>query len=208
MSSTYSGILKKLSRPLTGRSRILVIIAALILLVTYLVPLWHMQFYSQQYPEGLDLYIYNYHLTGGDDGNDLTEINVLNHYIGMRELVSENFTEFKWIPMIIGLILVLTMRAGLVGTLGSVFDVLMVSVYFGLFSLWSFWHKLSSYGQELDPTAAVKVEPFTPPIFGHKMVGQFQVSSYPGVGTWIFLIFGLLMIAGMLFTLRKQAVDE
>ena len=126
----------------------------------------------------------------------------------MRELVSENFTEFKWIPMIIGLIFVLTMRAGLVGTLGSVFDVLMVSVYFGLFSLWSFWHKLSSYGQELDPTAAVKVEPFTPPIFGHKMVGQFQVSSYPAVGTWIFLIFGLLMIAGMFFTLRKQPVDE
>ena len=39
---------------------------------------------------------------GGDDGNDLTEINVLNHYIGMAELKPADFTELKWIPLVIG----------------------------------------------------------------------------------------------------------
>ena len=31
---------------------------------------------------------------------------------------------------------------------------------------------LNSYGHNLDPKAAVQVDPFTPPIFGMKMVGQ------------------------------------
>jgi hypothetical protein len=182
----------------------LVIVAALILPLTFLTPLWHMEFWAQQYPEGLNLYIHSHALIGGDDGNDLTEINVLNHYIGMRELVQENFNELKWIPLIVGLITILTLRAGFIGRLGSILDVVMVSLYFGAFSLWSFWRKLALYGHELDPKAAVKVDPFTPPVFGHRMVGQFQVWSYPSLGTYLFLLFGLLLLAGMFFTWKRS----
>ena len=45
-------------------------------------------------------------------------------------------------------------------------DVLVLYLYFALFSLWSFGYKLYSYGHNLAPTAAVKVPPFMPPIFG------------------------------------------
>jgi O-antigen/teichoic acid export membrane protein len=166
-----------------------------------------MQFVAQQYPEGLDLYIYTHMLDSGDDGNDLNEINILNHYIGMRELVQEDFNELKWIPLLVGLIMVLTLRAALIGTLSSVLDIVMVSAYFAAFSLWSFWHKLYRYGHDLDPTAAVKVEPFTPPVFGHKMVGQFEVWSYPALGTYVFAAFGILLLAGMILTWRKINLD-
>lgn len=159
-----------------------------------------MSFWAQQYPEGLELHIYSHSLIGGDGGNDLTEINVLNHYIGMAELKEEDFTELKWIPLIVGLLGVLTLRAAFVGTIGSVIDVIMISVYFGLFSLWSFYHKLHSYGYNLDPKASVNVDPFTPPVFGHKMVGQFEVWSYPAVGTYLFVLFGLLLIGGLYFS--------
>ena len=74
---------------------LLVLLAALLLIPTFLVPLWNMTFVAQQYPEGLDLYIFSHNLVGGDDGNDLTEINVLNHYIGMAELRPADFTELK-----------------------------------------------------------------------------------------------------------------
>ena len=86
MATLYQRMLTALDRPLTTSSRLLVLLAALALVPTFLVPLWHMTFVAQQYPEGLDLYIYSHDLVGGDDGNDLTEINVLNHYIGMAEL--------------------------------------------------------------------------------------------------------------------------
>ena len=91
----YDRFLKALGRPLTPLSRGLVALAALLVVASLFVPLWHMTFVAQQYPEGLDLYIYSYDLVGGDDGNDLTEINVLNHYIGMAELKPADFNELK-----------------------------------------------------------------------------------------------------------------
>jgi len=185
-----------------------VLAAALILIPTFFVPLWQMTFVAQQYPEGLDLYVYSHNLVGGDDGNDLTEINVLNHYIGMAELKPADFTELKWIPLVIGLLGILTLRAATIGTLRSLVDVIMVSAYFGGFSLWSFWYKLNYYGANLDPKASVQVEPFMPPMFGYKLVGQFDVWSYPATGTYLFLVFGLLLLAGCWLTWREAGPAE
>ena len=194
-----------LDRPLLGKGRLLVAAAALCLVPTFFVPLWHMSFWAQQYPEGLELYVYSHALVGGDQGNDLTEINVLNHYIGMDELREEDFTELKWIPLVIGLIGVLTLRSAAIGNLRSLVDVAVISTYFGGFSLWSFWYKLDFYGKHLDPKAAVTVDPFTPPVFGHKMVGQFEVWSYPALGSYFLAGFGLLLLAGIFFTWRRDA---
>ncbi len=156
----------------------------------------------------MDLYIYSHNLLGGDGGNDLTEINVLNHYIGMAELQPEDFTELKWIPLVVGLIGVLTLRSAAIGNLRSVLDIMVISAYFGVFSLWSFWYKLDFYGKNLDPRAAVQVDPFTPPVLGHKMVGQFEVWSYPALSTYFFIAFGLLLLGGFYFTWRTSTVGS
>ena len=203
MHDVFHDLTEKLNRPLTLYGRILVLVAALLLPLSFTTPLWHMDFWAQQYPEGLELFIYSHALIGGDDGNDLQEINVLNHYIGMKELKAEDFTELKWIPLVLGAITVLTLRSVVVGTLGSVLDLLVVSSYFGLFSLWSFWYKLRAYGHDLDPRAAVQVDPFTPPVFGHKMVGQFEVWSYPSPGTWLVVGFGVFLVAGFIVSWRQ-----
>ena len=205
MKSFYDRFLKALDVPLTPLSRILAAVAALLIVGSMVVPLWHMTFVAQQYPEGLDLYIYSHDLVGGDDGNDLTEINVLNHYIGMAELEPADFTELKWLPLVIGLIIVLTLRAAAIGNLRSLIDVIVLSGYFGAFSLWSFWYKLGYYGANLDPRASVQVEPFMPPMFGYKLVGQFDVWSYPTWGTWLFLAYGLLLAAAVFLTWRSRA---
>lgn len=205
MRDVFHDLTEKLHQPLSLPGRLLVLAAAIVLAATFLFPLWHMTFVAQQYPEGLELYIYSHALVGGDDGNDLTEINVLNHYIGMKELIPEDFSELKWIPLVLGAIIVLSLRSVVVGTLGSVLDVLVLSGYFGAFSLWSFWYKLSTYGHELDPRAAVKVDPFTPPVFGYNMVGQFEVWSYPSPGTWLMLAFGLLLLAALVVSWRETS---
>ena len=207
MASRYQRMLTALDRPLKPLSRLLVLLAALALVPTFLVPLWHMTFVAQQYPEGLDLYIYTHDLVGGDDGNDLTEINVLNHYIGMAGLKPADFTELKWIPLVIGLIGVLTLRAAAIGNLRSVLDVVVIAIYVGGFSMWSFGFKLRAYGMNLDPRAAVHVDPFMPPMFGYKQVGQFDVWSYPALGTYLFLAFGLLLLAAFFLTWRRQERD-
>ena len=78
------------------------LIARALLTVTYLLPLWNLTMFAPQYPEGLRLDIYCYKLDGGNAGQDVKEINVLNHYIGMRDLVNAEFTEFKWMPFVVG----------------------------------------------------------------------------------------------------------
>lgn len=204
MQEKIKKINQYMSTPVALNGRIAIIIAALLLLPSLITPLWKLNFGAQQYPEGLELFIYPDKMVGGDDGNDLTEINVLNHYIGMDELRQEDFAEFKWIPLIIGLMFVLSLRAAVVGTLLSLVDILVFMGYFAAFSLWRFWSMLSSYGHSLDPRAAVQVQPFTPPIFGSKMVGQFSVTSYPSIGGLFFFLFIVLILLAVFFTVKSK----
>jgi hypothetical protein len=122
----------------------------------------------------------------------------------MAELKPSDFSELQWVPLLTGLIAVLVLRAATVGNLRSLIDILLVLFYFGGFSLWSFWYKLHYYGSNLDPRASVKVEPFMPPMFGYKLVGQFDVWSYPSWGSYFFGLVGILLIGGVWFTWRHR----
>ncbi|MEK7249118.1 MAG: hypothetical protein AAB209_01720, partial [Bacteroidota bacterium] len=79
--------------PIDFRSRVLVVVGALMLLPTFFFPLWNLTLYSNQFPDGLVLNIYSSKLEGGKTANrdDLKEINSLNHYIGMRALKEDDF---------------------------------------------------------------------------------------------------------------------
>ena len=87
-------------------------------------------------------------------------------------------------------------------------DVLAIVLYFGLFSMWSFYHKLYDFGHNLDPRASVYVDPFTPPLFGYNTVGQFEVWSYPSPGTWFMLAFGLLLVAALLVSWKQTSTHS
>src|SRR5215472_390054 len=138
-----------LSAPLGVGPRGLIVIATVLMLPAYLTPLWKLTMFAPQYPDGLRLSIYSYKLEGGNGGQDIKEINVLNHYIGMRDLTVEDFTQFKWLPFAIGAITLLFLRAAVMGEVAQLVDVLVLFAYFGLFSLWSFGYTLYRYGHDL-----------------------------------------------------------
>jgi hypothetical protein len=192
-----------LDKPLGLTPRFILIAAACLLVVAFFFPLWNLTMFAPQYPEGLRLDIYNYQLVGGHAGQDIKEINLLNHYIGMHDLATEDFTEFKWMPFVIGVLGLLFLRAAVHGKMASLVDVLMLYVYFGLFSLWSFAFKLYSYGHNLAPTASVRVPPFMPPVFGYKQLANFEVYSYPGVGSYALGLVVLLLCAAAFFGWRE-----
>jgi hypothetical protein len=123
----------------------------------------------------------------------------------MRALKEEDFTEFKWIPFVVGGVILLALRAIVLGKMSKLVDVVVSFTYFGLFSLWTFYHKLYLYGHELDPTAAVKVPPFTPPIFGHTTMANFEVYSYPDVGSYFMGGFVVCLLAAIWFS-RKGSL--
>jgi hypothetical protein len=197
-----------LDHPLHLPPRLLILAAAVLLVVSYMLPLWNLTMFAPQYPEGLRLDIYSHTMAGGRGGQDVKEINVLNHYIGMRDLVAEDFTEFKWMPFVLGALALLFLRAAVLGKVAALVDVLVLFVYFGAFSLWSFGYKLYRYGHDLAPTAAVKVPGFTPPIFGYRKIANFEVYSYPQAGTYVMAGVVLLLAAALVLAWREHRRDR
>lgn len=191
------------ARPVQTAPRLMILAAALLLVAVYIFPLWNLTMFAPQYPEGLRLDIYSYKLEGGNNGQDIKEINVLNHYIGMRDLVAEDFTEFKWLPFIVGALGLLYLRAAVMGTVGALVDVLVLNVYFSAFALWSFGYRMYVYGHTLAPTAAVTVDPFMPPMFGSKQLANFEVYSYPQAASYAMGLSSLLLLGALVIAWRQ-----
>lgn len=194
---------RQLDVALDTAPRVLLFVAALLLVPTYLLPLWKMTMFAPQYPDGLRLDIHSYKLEGGNNGQDVKEINILNHYIGMKDLTTADFTEFQWMPFVIGMLGLLFLRAIVHGRLADLLDVAVLYLYFGLFSLWSFGYKLWSYGHNLAPTASVKVPPFMPPLFGHRKLANFEVYSFPAAASYALAGAGAALLLALFLGWRE-----
>jgi hypothetical protein len=196
--------------PLGLRSRLVILIGALLLLPTFFFTLWNMTLYSNQFPDGLNLHIYTHSLEGGrpEGRDDLREINTLNHYIGMRPLLESDFSEMKWIPLMIGVFFILALRTVVIGKMSNLVDTVVLFMYFGLFSFWSFYSRLYQYGHNLEPTAPVKVPPFTPPLIGSKQLANFTVYSFPGPASYFMVGFVVLLIIGVLISWKQTKVQQ
>jgi hypothetical protein len=212
MQIFFSRLNRFLDRPIDLRTRALLLAAAALLVTTYFLPLWNLTMFAPQYPDGLRLDIYSYTLSGGNGGQDIREINILNHYIGMRELNTEAFREFQWMPFVIGALALLSLRAVVHGSVGALVDVFVLFTYFGAFSLWSFGYKLYRYGHDLASDAPVTVAPFMPPVFGHQRVANFEIYSYPRGASFAIAAATLLLLAAVAWTawsaLRRRGGAE
>jgi len=167
-----------------------------------------MTLFSNQFPDGLNLYIYAHSLQGGhpQDRDDLKEINTLNHYIGMHSLTENDFAEFKWIPLMLGIFFILGLRSIVLGKMSNLIDTAVLFGWFGAFSLWSFYNKLWLYGHNLDPTAAVKVPPFMPPLLGMKQLANFTVYSFPGAASYFLFAFLILLAVAVVLSRAEKAI--
>lgn len=204
MQTFLQRVSKFLTEPIGLTARLMLLAAVVLLVATFFLPLWNLTMFAPQYPDGLRLDIYSYTLVGGNHGQDIKEINVLNHYIGMQDLANESFTEFKWMPFVIGALGLLILRAFVHGSVASLVDVTMLFVYFGGFSLWSFGYKLYRYGHDLAPTAAVKVPPFMPPMFGGQQIANFEVYSYPRPASYLIAGVMLFLIGALVVSWRRS----
>jgi hypothetical protein len=85
--------------------------------------------------------------------------------------------------------------------------VLVLYVYFGLFSLWSFAYKMYWYGHNLAPTASVRVAPFTPPLFGYKKLANFEVYAYPALGSYALAAVVVVLLLALFVAWRQSRVQ-
>lgn len=194
---------KFLAKPLNLTSRLLLLAGVALLMTSYWAPLWRIKLIAPQYAEGLTLDIHSWRIVAGHGGQDIVEINNLNHYIGMKPLAEADFHEMRWMPFIIGAFVIYTLRAAVFGMMRYVVDLFALFSYFGAFSLGSFYYRMWSYGHHLDPKAPVHIKPFTPVIFGTQQIANFTQSSLPQLATYLLAAYVACLVLAMWFS-RKE----
>jgi hypothetical protein len=207
MSNFLDRVPDLLDRTIPRWGRWLLVMSAVLLAAAIFLPLWQIHLEAPQYPEGLDLYIHSYTLDAGNEGQDLNEINNLNHYIGMQPIEEEDFPEMTFIPFFLGGFALLALRAAFFGTVKSAIDTLVLFVYFGAFSMWRFYHQLYTYAHNLDPKAPMDIDPFTPTLIGWKQIANFTQYSYPREGSAL-LLGAVLCFGGAIWMGVRSGADS
>jgi copper chaperone NosL len=200
-----------LDRPLYGWSRLVLLAMVVPLVLAFTQPLWRISMTAPQYPDGLYMEIYTHKIDGGNKGQHIKEINTLNHYIGMHKIDRAELSDLDWIPFGLGLLMILTLRCAAIGNVRALIDLAVLAGYIGVFAMGRFVYKMYVFGHNLDPDAPIRLEPFTPAIFGTKKIANFSTQSYPQLGSVFigFFFAGVLGVLGWhLFTGRKQAARE
>lgn len=180
-------------------SKVLVLIASVLLFSSIFFPLWKIDLEAPQYPEGLTLRLF-----ADKIGGDVDIINGLNHYIGMKTLHTENFFEFsimKYIFIgfaIFGLITFLTNKKKLLYTFFISF------VLFVVLAAIDFYRWNYNYGHDLNPDAAIKVPgmAYQPPLIGYKQLLNFGAYSIPDIGGFLMIGAGLLLLVAVVRELK------
>lgn len=168
-------------------SRFLVAIAALLMIGAYTLPIWQIRLVAPQYPEGLGMDIRLHTVTGATEF-DLGNINRLNHYIGMRAIDPDAIPELRYMPWILGALIVAGLAVAMVGRRRLLYAWLIVFLLLGGAGLADFWRWGYDYGHNLDREIAVIEVPgmtYQPPLFGSKQLLNFTATSWPASGSWL-----------------------
>lgn len=179
------------------------IVSPLLLLGLFWLPMWNITLEAPQYPTPIGM---NIHINKLSDmnPNDIKNINLMNHYVGMKQ-IPDKLPEFEIFPkVVIGMVL-LGLLVGVIGNKRLFLSwgiLLLILCIVGMydFDLWEY-----DYGHSLDPKAAIKFmdengEPmaYQPPLIGTKTILNFIAHSYPRLG----VIFLLLPLTGSYYSYK------
>jgi hypothetical protein len=180
-----------LNEPIQFGGRIAIALVVLPLVLSFTQPLWRISLHAPQYPSGLVMEIYPYKLAGGHNSHDIDEINELNHYIGMGHIDRAAFADLDWLPFAIGLLAILALRTVAIGNVRTLVDLVVITGYITVFAFARFVYRLYVFGHDLDPHAALKIQPFMPVVIGTKQIANFTTQSMPSAGSLLLATFAI-----------------
>jgi copper chaperone NosL len=192
----------------TKLSRVVIAVAALLLALLYVTPMWRIDLGAPQYPEGMGIRIWVDRIQGAGP-NDLQNLNGLNHYIGMKAIEPDQIAELRYMPVIVGVLLATGLLVALVGRRGPLYAWFGAYALVALAGLADFWKWEYDYGHDLDPTAAIKIPgmAFQPPLLGGKQLLNFHASSWPDVGGVAAMLSLAIVAVVVIYELRRRRGD-
>lgn len=174
--------------------RLLMFLAALSLLTLFVFPMWKIVLYAPQYPDGVEMHIW-INKIGGTSPGTLQNVNILNHYVGMKVIEPDAIPELQYFQYVImGMIALGLLVAGLNRkTWFLVWTIVLVVIC--LLGMYDFYLWEYDYGHNLSDTAPIKIPgaSFQPPLLGKKDILNFVAVSLPHVAGYFV---GLAMALG------------
>lgn len=182
------------------RSRVLILLASLAMGLMYVFPVWTINLEAPQYPEGLGMVI-QINTIEGKKQHDLTNINNLNHYIGMRRIVPESIPELTIMPIVVAVLMVLGGLVALLGRRRTLYGWAFILVAVSAVGMADFWMWEYDYGHNLDEENAIIKIPgmsYQPPLIGSRQILNFKAHSWPGPGGYaaILAVLTAVLVAG------------
>ena len=187
------------------KSKILIISAALMIMLTFVFPLWYIDLEAPQYPEGIGLQIWINQIVG-QNPHDLANINGLNHYIGMKEIEPESIPELKIMPYLMIFMMLFGLMAGILGKRTLVYIWILLFVIMAAIGMYDFYMWEYDYGHDLNPLAAIKIPgmAYQPPLIGSKMLLNFNAISMPHIATYILAFVVMLAAIALVIDLKVK----
>ncbi len=190
------------------KSKILMIVGSLLLLALFFLPLWNITLEAPQYPVPLSMDIW-INKIADHNPNDIKNINLMNHYVGMKE-IPEHMAEFDLFPWVIGGMSILGVIFGLIGNKNLFLAWFILMSLLGVAGMYDFYLWEYDYGHNLNPKAAIQfLNPdgspmaYQPPLFGSKVILNFKAISLPMSGAYMMFI-GMFMTLASYFVARKE----
>jgi copper chaperone NosL len=178
--------------------QILMAIAGLLLIPVFWLPLWSIRIVAPQYNDGLGMFI-GLRDIWGHTQHDIQNINILNHYIGMKPIVVSEVDVLAIMPWVVGALLVTALVVALLNRRWLVGAWLAAFVLLGSAGMFEFYSWKHDYGHDLSPDAPLKVPgmTYTPPLIGAKTLLNIRATSYPAWGTLMITLSFLSALGAM-----------
>jgi len=172
------------------------ILGALLLLTLFVFPLWNITLEAPQYPDSIGMDIWINKITDANP-NDIKNINLMNHYVGMKE-IPETMKEFEIFPPVVLIMTALGLLVGFSGNWKLILTWVILMCILGAVGLYDFYLWEYDYGHDLNPMAAIKIpgQGYQPPLIGAKQILNFRAISMPRIGGYaLFLSIGIAFLA-------------
>jgi len=185
------------------KSKVLMIVGSLLLLSLFAFPLWNITLKAPQYPIPLGMDIWINKITGAHE-NDINSINLMNHYVGMKE-IPEHMEEFDIFPIAIVSMVVLGIIFGFVGNRKLYLAWFILMIVLGAAGMYDFYLWEYDYGHNLNPKAAIKIpgQAYQPPLFGSKQILNFTAISLPHIGAYLMFL-GMSLSFSAFFVAKRE----
>jgi copper chaperone NosL len=162
---------------------------ALLLLLLFLFPIWSITLTAPQYPDGISMYIWINKITG-DSESTLQNVNILNHYIGMKFIEPDSIKELSYFQYVIISMSILGLLIAIINKGWLKVSWIVIMILLGIAGIYDFYVWEYDYGHNLSPLAPIKISGmvYQPPLFGEKMLLNFKSESYPHLGSLFFFL--------------------